>query len=441
MSPRAYVVGDLHLGAGPGDPLEDFFDDDVFARFCERIADPDTTLILNGDIIDFAQIAPFDTPKQAYLLWPEPASLQKLEVALAAHAGFFAGLRTFLARGGHVRFIVGNHDLDMVWPKVQVRMWQALGEPPPERLAYDMGAHRFHGVHVEHGFEFTPENCPRDPRAFCYPGPDGQLYLERVWGTDFMLQFYNQLEREHPYADNVKPMMTVAWHGLRKGWIGGRAVVRMLLFLKGRLGQPGVSTLPWAGLAGAALAEPPPLTPAAAANAFDDPAWRQAVLDRARAEPAAFKAELDAAVAELERDERHVATAPKKVEAVDPRAGGDGAGGTGAAGGASLGLFREDRELRAARDRLAQPGVTHVVFGHTHSVVDGELDGQLFNYGTWLPSLDLASPHVREKIARDGITLELLKDHRLYKVDRRVVRIDADPRYAAKVRLVTDDAP
>ena len=434
MTERAYVVGDLHLGAGQGDPLEDFRDDDAFARFCERIAGPETTLLLNGDIIDFAQIAPFDVPRPAYLLWPESASMIKLETALAAHADFFGGLRALLARGGRIRFLLGNHDLDMVWPKVQWRMHAVLGAPPTAQLAYDLGHHVFHGVHVEHGHHFTPENCPRDPLQFCYPGPGDQLYLERVWGTDFMLQFYNDLERTHPYADNVKPMMTVAWHGLRKGWIGGRTLVRLLLFLKGRLGTPGVSTVPWSGLASSWLDEPTPLTPANAAAAFDDDEWRRAVLERSRQDPA-FVAELQAAVAELEPAEQRVASAPQKVEAADPRLGtGDGA--------ATLGLFREDRELRAAKERLAAPGITHVVFGHTHAIVDGELDGRLFNYGTWLPSLDLKSPHVAAKIKLEGLTLDMLKDDRLYVADRRAVRIDADPSgYQAQVRLVPHDEP
>lgn len=437
MTERAYVVGDLHLGAGPDDPLEDFFDDDVFARFCERIAGPETTLLLNGDIIDFAQIPPFDVPRPAYLLWPEAASLHKLEVALAAHPGFFAGLAGFVGKGGRVRFLIGNHDLDMIWPKVKWRMHAALGAPPTEQLAFDVGAHRFHGVHVEHGFRFTPENCPRDPDAFCYPGPGGELYLERVWGTDFMLQFYNDLERTHPYADNVKPMMTVAWHGLRKGWIGGRTLARLLLFLKGRLGQPGNSVVPWGGLISTYLDDPPPLTPAGAAAAFDDPAWTEAVLERAR-EDAGFVEELQAAVDELEPGERHVVSAPEQIEAADPRLGRAG----DAATAGTLGLFREDRELRAGRDRLAAPGVTHVVFGHTHDIVDGELDGRLFNYGTWLPSLDLADAHVRAKIAASGLTQDMLKDRSLYTVVRRAVRIDADPSgYAAHVRLVSDDEP
>lgn len=81
------------------------------------------------------------------------------------------------------------------------------------------------------------------------------------------------------------------------------------------------------------------------------------------------------------------------------------------------------------------------MFGHTHAVVDGELDGRLYNPGTWLPSLDLGAAHVKAKLAAEGISLEMLRDERLYAVARRLVRIDADPCYASHVRLVSDDAP
>lgn len=429
MSQRGYVIGDLHLGAGPDDPLEDFRDDEAFADLCARIADPDTTLILNGDIIDFAQIPPFDVPKPAHLLWPESASLTKARAALGAHPGFFAGLRGFLGKGGRIRWLIGNHDLDMVWPAVQGCIAEALGAPPADRLAFVVGATELCGVHVEHGHHFTSENCPRVPLEFVHPGPDDVPHLERVWGTDFMLQFYNQLERDYPFADNVKPMLTVVWHGLRQRWIGGRELGRLFLFLRRR-------GLPWRSLLSATLDDVKPLTAASAAGSFDDAAWKQAVLERARTD-ATFVAELNQAIAELEPQEQRLATQREPIEAVDPHLGLGGE----PAPSATLGVFRESREIRAAEERLARPGITHVVFGHTHIAVDGELGGKLYNYGTWLPALDLRAEHVRARIAAEGISLDILRDPTLYKVERRLVRIDGEPGSDARVRMVFADDP
>jgi UDP-2,3-diacylglucosamine pyrophosphatase LpxH len=416
MTPRAYVVGDLHLGAGDDDPLEDFRDDHIFARFCERIANPDTTLILNGDIVDFAQIGPFDVPETAHLLWTEGESLRKLDTALAAHADFFdGGLKHLLAKGGRVRMLIGNHDLDMCWPAVQARLRARLGDASPDQLAFELGATRFHGVHVEHGHAFTPENCPRDVLNFVHDDDDGAPRLERVWGTDFMLQFYNQLERSYPFADNVKPMINVVWHGVRKGWIGGGTLWRMLVFLKRR-------GLPWAGIVSSTLGAPAEINPVQLANAFDDPQWRAVLLDRIH-DPG-FVAELDAGLAALSPSERAIATSAEAVPMAPP-----------VAGGATLGLFRDDRELRGAQTRLAQPGITHVVFGHTHEIVDGALTGQLYNYGTWIPSLNLGDAAVKARVDKDGLTLDVLNDRTLYTSERRVVRIVVGDHDLAEVEL------
>lgn len=426
MTQRAYVVGDLHLGAGPNDPLEDFDADDLFVTFCEKIAGPDTTLLLNGDIVDFAQIAPFEVPKRAHLLWTEAASLTKLETALAAHADFFdKGLARLLASGAQVKFLIGNHDLDMVWQRVQARLRQALGHDG-DRLAFVRGGVDYHGVHVEHGHAFTPENCPRDVLDFLHLDADGVPRLERVWGTDFMLQFYNDLERRYPFADCVKPMLKVVWHGLRKRWIGARTIARMLVFLKRR-------GLPWAAIADGALAGPDEVDGAEIAAAFDDERWHEAVIERFADD--GFVDDFKAALAELDRSEAQIVTAADHVDAdtlaTEPAAA--------AATAATLGLFRDGREVRAARAHFAA-GATHVVFGHTHEVVDGAENGRLFNYGTWIPSLDLKRPEVKERIDREGLTLEILGDKSLYATEQRVVRIEATPSLAT-VELRTPDRP
>ena len=81
-------------------------------------------------------------------------------------------------------------------------------------------------VGAGHGDAFTPENSPKDPHSFVHDGPNGETYLERVWGTDFLLHFFNELELEHRYVDNVKPTIRLAWHALRRRWRDGVLAVQ-----------------------------------------------------------------------------------------------------------------------------------------------------------------------------------------------------------------------
>jgi UDP-2,3-diacylglucosamine pyrophosphatase LpxH len=421
---EAFVVSDLHLGAGDADPeLEDFDQDDKFAEFVAQIAGPGVTLFINGDFIDFAQIPPYEVPTPHHLLWAEAASLVKVQRATDAHALVFSALAGLLAKGGALRLHIGNHDLDLAWPSVQAHLRTLLQPGSPDALQFITTFSRYHGVHIEHGHMFTPENVTNDAEAFIHEWPEGSgdRYLERVWGTDFMLQFYNDLERTYPFADAVKPMVAVLYHGLRNRWVRAREVVRLVLFLKRR-------GIPLSAITSAVLGpEEPGFTDVLAA--FQEDEWQDAVVQRSNQDPD-FLAEVDAEVKRLPENERAIVATPRKVEV------GAGAGVVEEQG-ATLGIFREDRELRAARARFAEPGVTHAVYGHTHAVVDGALEGRLFNPGTWLPRLDLSSPVVTAKIKAHGLTLDMLQDPALYIADRRAVHIIPDPPRTAKVRLIT----
>jgi UDP-2,3-diacylglucosamine pyrophosphatase LpxH len=417
MSERAFVISDLHIGAGKAEPaLEDFDADALFASWVKSIAGSETTLILNGDIVDFAQIPPYDVPLDSRLLWTEDASLQKLAVAEEAHPEWFAALAEFLERGGRLHLNIGNHDLDMAWPRVQERLHARLAPPLPERLSFSLRSIVRYGVLVEHGHQFTPENCPVDPERFLH-SVGGERYLERVWGTDFMLRFYNDIEREFPYADCVKPMLTVLYYGLKNRWIGGRHFWRVLVFLKRR----GIS---WSGVASSVL-DDEELSIQRALSAVDDDTWKSVVRDTLEADPQ-FGGELEAGLEELSGAERSALLHGDGVTlgeaAVEDQT-------------AVLGLVREEREARAARERLEAPGITHVVFGHTHRVVDGGLNGALFNPGTWIPHLDLEDEALRNKIRASGLTKEMLGDPRLYVADRRAVLIEPDAINRSRVRL------
>jgi UDP-2,3-diacylglucosamine pyrophosphatase LpxH len=420
---EAYVVSDLHLGAGEVEPeLEDFDQDDKFVAFVEQISRPGVTFVINGDFIDFAQIPPYDVPKPHHLLWTEAASLTKVRHATDAHPQVFSALAGFLQKGGALRLHIGNHDLDLAWPRVQAHLRSLLQPGSADALQFITTFSRYHGVHIEHGHMFTPENATNDAAAFIHEWPEdsGERYLERVWGTDFMLQFYNDLERTHPFADSVKPMVAVLYHGLRNRWVRASEVVRLVLFLKRR-------GVPLSAITSAVLGpEEPHFSDVVAA--FREGEWQEAITERLN-QDAEFLTELEAALQTLPEHERAIVATPKQVEV--------GATVSPGAAGATLGLFREDRELRAARQRFAEPEVTHVVYGHTHEVVDGALGGRLFNPGTWLPSLDLSSPVVQAKIQAHGLTLDMLNEPTLYVADRRAVHIIPDPPRTAKVQLMT----
>ena len=409
MSEEAYVVSDLHVGSGESDPLDDFLDDELFAEFVRAHARSDVTLVINGDFVDFAQIEPLDVSTvPADRLWDEDVSVQKLESAVRGHPTCFAALGDFLSRGGHLTVIIGNHDFDLAWRRVQQRLrdhWAVHAD----QVDFVVGAASYHGVHIEHGYQFSPENCPANPAAFIHHwdhGGKSRELLERVWGTDFLLRFFNDLERRHPYIDNVKPTVWVAWQGLKKGWIPKSELVHLAVFLKRRMPWRPIASLMDIGNAGGAVL----------AQSFAESEWQQLVVDALNAAPG----DIEEAISALPPDDKAVLARPVTVSigeelALDER-------------GETMRLFRADsREQAWARKRLAEPGVTHVVFGHTHQIVDGNGSDttipSLFNPGSWIPHLDLRDPAIAEKIKVHGVTLELLDDISLYQMDPYAVRI------------------
>jgi UDP-2,3-diacylglucosamine pyrophosphatase LpxH len=423
---EGYVVSDLHLGAGIVDPaLEDFRSDELLARFIRRIARKDVTLIVAGDFIDFVQIPPFELAPVEHLLWDAAASVAKLEAARQAHPMVFDAMAEFLAAGGALWYEIGNHDLDAGQPEVQARLREVLGAGD---LSFHLDHAVYHGVHVEHGHMFTPENAPRHATQFIHTwpagDPAGKRYVERVWGTEFMLRFYNALERKYPFADSVKPTLALFYHGIKKGWVGAREVVRFVMFLK----RAGV---PLRGIASAVLAPDEVGLPEVVASMAEDP-WIE-LLDQREAIDPGFADDVARVIADLPPEQRAligknepVALGMSDPSLVEPRA-------------ATLGVFREDRELRAARQWLEQDGVTHVIFGHTHHMVDGALDGRLFNTGTWLPYLDLHNPDIKARIKAHGITLDMLADASLYRTDPWVAHIVPEPPGHSRVQLIRAD--
>jgi len=139
--PHTIVISDLHLSdAEPvheGNPLwkkfrrkEYFIDNDVVS-FLEKIdskIDTPVELVLNGDIFDFDSVMSvprnnefsFTTYERLRGLNSEEHKSEfKIKCILRDHDHLCKGLKDFVQKGNRLIFIIGNHDVELHWPKVQ----------------------------------------------------------------------------------------------------------------------------------------------------------------------------------------------------------------------------------------------------------------------------------------------------------------------------------
>lgn len=221
------IVSDLHMGGGLADPGEDHvYQGAPFRRFVEeQTATPEGAageieLFINGDFLEFAQVAP-----QVYTLgspdfWcSEEESLQKLGHITSGHAETFASFRKFMEAGNRITIAAGNHDVDFYWPRVQEAFRQAAGDGVEFALEQEW-VERFDGaLRIAHGHQVDPANEFKNWKNPILDGPDGKR-LEMCPGTLFMVKFVNWLEESYPFADNLKPVVALRHILMRESKFG-----------------------------------------------------------------------------------------------------------------------------------------------------------------------------------------------------------------------------
>src|SRR5262249_33994876 len=163
----------------------EFFIDEDFARFLTWIdaeAKGSIELILNGDIFDFDSVTAVPEGEQRVdwlarkrgLASEEWMSVFKIERIIAEHAVWFDALARFLERGHRAVFIIGNHDVELYWPRVQQKSCQAMGldapatlvegDEPPPKVAF---CHWFYlsgdDTYISHGHQYDAHCTLKDP--------------------------------------------------------------------------------------------------------------------------------------------------------------------------------------------------------------------------------------------------------------------------------------
>lgn len=117
-------------GATDDFPFETWFGELLRQTRAETPDDIELICVFNGDTFDFLKSSLADGTHPHVI--HEEASLDKLERMAVAHSDFFKSLGQLLkdrSKRTRALFTVGNHDYDLVFPRVQTRIRALLGFP------------------------------------------------------------------------------------------------------------------------------------------------------------------------------------------------------------------------------------------------------------------------------------------------------------------------
>ncbi|MBI5798224.1 hypothetical protein HZA98_04970 [Candidatus Woesearchaeota archaeon] len=209
MQKLSLIFSDTEFGEG--DNTDDFIEDDLLNKEIEKnfkfLNQYPTELILNGDTFDFLK-APYKGHHPRHIT--ETISLWKLEKIYQAHPGIFKTLGKFLKIDprSKIIFIPGNHDFDLVFPKVQKRVRELITEKKQFGRIIFAGFEYTSGlVHIEHGSQFdiffkvNPDKIIYDTKNQII----GEPFLLTPWGYNAIYEHYLAIKEEFPLLERLVP--------------------------------------------------------------------------------------------------------------------------------------------------------------------------------------------------------------------------------------------
>ncbi len=204
------AVSDFHLGKGPyltngeRNYLEDFFYDQKFAEFlgyysAEEYEKADVELIILGDFFNHLQVDPRELHPE---LMTERVTIARTGAIMDGHPMIFEALSKFAAAPNHkITFIIGNHDIGLVWPSVQRFVVDRIGG---ETKVHRMPQYVVDRVCFEHGNQQVAENWIDFQDPFITQGVSEPI-VKLPWGDLFVIRFLNRVKRGRPYIDKIYP--------------------------------------------------------------------------------------------------------------------------------------------------------------------------------------------------------------------------------------------
>jgi UDP-2,3-diacylglucosamine pyrophosphatase LpxH len=210
MEPTLAVISDLHVGRN--DDFDIFWSDAKFRLFVAFLAylrqrPSPVELVINGDLIDFLQLRPWDDCSRA-------AALTKMQEIAGRSSRVFWALGEFLQDSRHrLKVLLGNHDVELAYPEVGAVLRDAILDAAPgardrfelvdRRVTYNP---RVNGllVHLEHGNSSDPWNAINYTELFRAAELRTDSF-DYPPGTRFVYQTMNRFKDQLRFVDVLKP--------------------------------------------------------------------------------------------------------------------------------------------------------------------------------------------------------------------------------------------
>lgn len=203
------IISDIEVSTGGmGD---DFPHSDYFLSFFQKynlgeFVDREVDLVFNGDTLDFLKT---DIDGLYPHLIDENIALIKLELIAEAHPKFFEAISIFLAHPGKARrvhFIVGNHDQEILFPKVQDRIIELCGGSGQVMFpGFEM---RIGDMLIEHGSQ--KDSLFQVPADAPFVDFNGKKILNLPWASVTLLNVFMPIHHEIAGIDRIIPKMVIA---------------------------------------------------------------------------------------------------------------------------------------------------------------------------------------------------------------------------------------
>lgn len=200
MEHKLYFISDIEMGRG--DIMDDFSDDYLLVDFIEKITPQNShekiSLVLLGDIFDYMKMG-YKGTYPRYIT--EEISVWKTDQIINSHKNVFTALKNFLKKDNtEVLFIIGNHDADLAWPKVQKRIKETLRSHRQIKFAYQ---YRHKDIHAEHGHLMDPFyiiNTKKPVINF-----KKQQILNLPWATHACFSHLIDIKKKYPREESLYP--------------------------------------------------------------------------------------------------------------------------------------------------------------------------------------------------------------------------------------------